>query len=1060
MSSNYKEISDYNEEQLGKDRASRMSQVAMYSETAHFVYELLQNADDAEATEISFSVSQTSLVVEHNGKPFTEDNVKAISYFGKGKTDITKIGHFGLGFKSVFAYTASPYVHSGDESFEITDLYSLDSVQYPGNLELGKTRFIFPFDHELKKPNYIEKGKLKTPEIAYSEIAEKLSKLSAEALLFTKSLTEIRWETEQHKGHYLREIKPVRTQGKDIVKEMYIVPSDGADYCYLIVERPIEWPGDDGIKKEHRPVQIAFRLDKRLEDSGSIMKVENARLFVFFPTVIETHVGFILQGPYRTTPQRETVPADDEFNQYVVKQSASLLSDSLSYLRDLGLLNVASYSALPLRAKDFPEGSLFLPIYDKVHETLKTQRLLPAHDGSFIYASEAKLACDEKLVELFSPEQLGSLLGKERLVWLDATITERGETADLHTYLVGRKKNQGAKEWEQEPLIENIEVEAKNVATKLTADFFQDQDEQWLIKFYAYLGKNFTAFQGAPFVRLENGQHVLPGTVEKSTTYLPPANASTIDQTIFPFVKQSLASNPEASKFLRQIAHLREPDKIDVVIRCLLPKFCTEIVTFEQDGYVHDLKEIATAYSSVKPNDAARLVDKLKETKFVAAAPASNPQGEVVWVKPGDSSLYRQSLELEQWFAGNATDIAWFSISVVGENLPDDLKSKLGFALGALIKRSSSGWDSKLGRYRRPEGGFDAYADIVGVKWAIDHPSNERAIYLWNRLLENVNLIRGKEIRSTNQQFPANKTEEFNDYSIMGNHCKGYWLPKQNTEGFFRPADLFLSELPEDFEKGTPRAESVAHALMKKPEVEHALDLVTNGDDDLKKLIVAYQSGSNADREKLRKMIPQELSPQPAPSFKDGLANMTRQQRGTQSGDDENILRSYPVSKPDHRQNNLNQAVADGVQEHATTQKIIRFSPVRDQPSNKESRQTLYQEYQGRCQVTGETFLKASANANGEAANYFEVCSLLPYGNADYLNDAGNMLCVSADTMAKLNHASFEWLDDIEDKITEFDNGGKTAQEIKIRIHLAGEECDITWSQRHFMRLVALYQKA
>ena len=468
MSSNYKEISGYNEEQLGKDRASRMSQVAMYSEMAHFVYELLQNADDAEATEIRFSVSQTSLVVEHNGKSFTEDNVKAISYFGKGKTDITKIGHFGLGFKSVFAYTASPRVHSGDESFEITELYSLDGIHYPSDLELGKTRFIFPFDHEIKKPNYIEKGKLKTSGIAYSEIADKLSKLSAETLLFTKSLTEIRWETEQHKGHYLREIKPVQTQDKNIVKEMYIVPSDGADYCYLIVERPIEWPGDDGIKKEHRPVQIAFRLDKRLKDGGAIRKVENARLFVFFPTVIETHVGFILQGPYRTTPQRETVPAGDEFNQHVVEQSASLLSDSLGYIRDLGLLNVASYAALPLRALDFPEGSLFRPVYDRVREALKTQPLLPAQGGGFIKADEAKLARGKELVELFSPEQLGSLFGKAQLEWLDDSITENGTTADFHRYL--------------KDVVE--EIQPSELKDKLTTSFFEIQSEEWLRDFY------------------------------------------------------------------------------------------------------------------------------------------------------------------------------------------------------------------------------------------------------------------------------------------------------------------------------------------------------------------------------------------------------------------------------------------------------------------------------------------------------------------------------------------------------------------------------------------------
>jgi hypothetical protein len=811
MSSNYEEISGYNEEQLGKDRASRMSQVAMYSETAHFVYELLQNADDAEATEIKFSVSHTSLVVEHNGKPFTEDNVKAISYFGKGKTDITKIGHFGLGFKSVFAYTASPRVHSGDESFEITELYSLNGVQYPSDLELGKTRFIFPFDHKIKNPNYIEKGKLKTPEIAYSEIAGKLSKLSAETLLFTKSLTELSWKTEQNKGHYLREIKPVRTQDKDIIKEMYIAPSNGADYCYLIVERPIEWPDDDGDKKEHRPVQIAFRLDKRLKDGGSIKKVENARLCVFFPTVIETHVGFILQGPYRTTPQRETVPADDEFNQHLVEQSASLLFDSLGYL--IRLLNVENFNALPLRVQDFPESNLFHLVFDKVREAFKTQPLLPAHGGGFVCASEAKLARGKDLVELFSSEQLGSLFGKDRLVWLDATITESGEAADLHTYLVGRKKNQWAKEWEQEPLVENIEVEAKNIASKLTADFFQDQDEQWLIKFYAYLGKNFTAYQGVPFVRLENVQHVLPGTIEKPTAYLPPANASAIDQAIFPLVKQSLASNQEVSKFLHETAKLREPDKIDVVTRFLLPKYEAGSITFNQDNYLRDLKDIAAAYSGAEPNNAKRLFDKLKETRFVAAVSASNPQGLIVWVKPGDSVLYRQSLELEQWFVGNEIDTAWFSLAVVSENLLDELKSKLGFALGALVKRSPPSL------YRRPEGGFDADADIVGLKWAIGHPSNERAIYLWNRLLENVNLIKGKELRSSNKQFPRDSCWEFNDYSTLGTHCIDHaWLPKRDVKDFFRPANLLLSELPNGFEKGTPRAESVARALgMKQP---------------------------------------------------------------------------------------------------------------------------------------------------------------------------------------------------------------------------------------------------
>ena len=75
MATEYHEISAYNEDMLGKDRASRMSQVSMYADTAHFVYEILQNADDAGAKEVVFKVFDDRLVIEHDGNPFTPENV-------------------------------------------------------------------------------------------------------------------------------------------------------------------------------------------------------------------------------------------------------------------------------------------------------------------------------------------------------------------------------------------------------------------------------------------------------------------------------------------------------------------------------------------------------------------------------------------------------------------------------------------------------------------------------------------------------------------------------------------------------------------------------------------------------------------------------------------------------------------------------------------------------------------------------------------------------------------------------------------------------------------------
>ncbi|MFX4914302.1 hypothetical protein ABTC20_19005, partial [Acinetobacter baumannii] len=89
--------------------------------------------------------------------------------------DITRIGHFGLGFKSVFAYTASPRIHSGSESFEITDLYTLRPVASPPDLERNRTRFVLPFDHEMCRPAYVEARRLKKGTIARKEIAAKLA---------------------------------------------------------------------------------------------------------------------------------------------------------------------------------------------------------------------------------------------------------------------------------------------------------------------------------------------------------------------------------------------------------------------------------------------------------------------------------------------------------------------------------------------------------------------------------------------------------------------------------------------------------------------------------------------------------------------------------------------------------------------------------------------------------------------------------------------------------------------------------------------------------------------
>ena len=53
--------------------------VGLYSDASHFVYEILQNTEDATASEITFELLCDKLVITHNGMPFSESDIEAIT---------------------------------------------------------------------------------------------------------------------------------------------------------------------------------------------------------------------------------------------------------------------------------------------------------------------------------------------------------------------------------------------------------------------------------------------------------------------------------------------------------------------------------------------------------------------------------------------------------------------------------------------------------------------------------------------------------------------------------------------------------------------------------------------------------------------------------------------------------------------------------------------------------------------------------------------------------------------------------------------------------------------
>ena len=92
-----------------------------YSDSNHFVYELLQNAEDENADRVVIEYYRDKLVFYHDGDPFDEGDVRGVLMGTKDRNDAQTIGRFGMGFKSVFKYTYQPEIYSDEEAFKITN---------------------------------------------------------------------------------------------------------------------------------------------------------------------------------------------------------------------------------------------------------------------------------------------------------------------------------------------------------------------------------------------------------------------------------------------------------------------------------------------------------------------------------------------------------------------------------------------------------------------------------------------------------------------------------------------------------------------------------------------------------------------------------------------------------------------------------------------------------------------------------------------------------------------------------------------------------------------------
>jgi hypothetical protein len=602
MPSDYASIKGENERRYGTDigRIGPMLLADRYDDRTHFIYELLQNAEDALARRdgwsgvraVAFELSGAALRISHFGAPFTEADVRGICGIAKSTKGLTSIGLFGIGFKSVYAFTDCPEIHSGEEHFAV------DSFVWPraipmGHGDSGETTFILPL-----RP---------ADASAHEEIAAGLRRLGARTLLFLREIEEISWSVEGGASGLYRRTKP-EPLGGNARKVMVIGEGQGAadvtEETWLVFSRQVRT--GQGVKAGY--VEVAFALSKSDGSATpSVRPIDDSALVVFFPTIVPTNLGLLLQGPYRTTPSRDNVPRNDPWNQHLVRETVTLLVEALCMLRDNGLLDASALRSLPLDPSKFGEGSMFAPLFRAVREALSSEPLLPRFGGGHVPARAARLGRTRELRELFSPAQLASIFQMEgEIAWISEDITQ-DRTPELRRYLMEE--------------LGVVEVAPETILSRLTKSFLETQSDEWIVQLYEFLnGQPALQRQGrlsdVPLVRLESGEHVTACKNSQPLAFLP-APVSTG----FPTVRRAVCGTDAARTLLTALG-LTEPDPVDDVIRNVLPKYHGAQPCVSPTDYAADIQRMVNAFGTDSKSRRDALVSALRECPFVAAVGA------------------------------------------------------------------------------------------------------------------------------------------------------------------------------------------------------------------------------------------------------------------------------------------------------------------------------------------------------------------------------------------------------------------------------------------------------
>ena len=1015
----------------------------LYPDTAHFIYELLQNAEDMKATVVRFILDKNSIDFEHNGtkRSFNIADIDAITNIGHNsqkKDDPTSIGKFGVGFKAVFAYTSTPIIHSGDYHFKIKDYFvpefcGVEKVSTVDNDGVAWTKFSFPFNNPKKAATD-----------AFDECLDGLKALDSSAVLFLQNIKKIEYMLPSGDLGYVELVD----NGNYHVTVTYKKPNESKEYKsrWLRFDRMVDITDDQGNPKT-LSTSIAFSLEydeKNKKDYIAPVK-GGGRTFIYFPAEKE-HSGlrFHINAPFASTVARDSVRNCAD-NVKLIRAISQLINDSLPEIKAQGLMNHSFFEVLPHNKDNL--SVFYQYVLDYVYSAFQKNDYLPTKNGGYTSAKNA-LAGPAAISNVLKETDMQALFDIEK-TWI-MNAAQRNSNADN--------------------FIQSLDVQA--FAFKEFARIFESpvrakaeqllntRQSDWLKRFYALCADAYDDLDYSTsnaFVRNMKQSVVIRSSkgemYRSSDIYILPVNVALITKTtpiVEPTFVLSSTKTDKACEKIRTFFH----DELDVreygpkvEVEKLLhtyddgievnDQYFKDLIVFAKYQAEHDDIDFSThsifLYLNTEDNDL--YITKASEL-FLGEA-YGNDSGEILALAyeraclwNGYSEHYTEK-ELSQFIA---------------------FVSACGIAKGLTIEERSAYWNplyhSCLSSYGRQTGyGSNSDYTIPNLEKLLKLQSHKISKLIW-KTLERYGKNYGSKYITARYAPNASAVTKTCDSSLVY-YLKEYaWLPNKQGK-LFKPEDISPSDLNVAFvydpENRLLAALKIGSAAEKQSREQEKLEQAAKKagmhllpEDEFKE----YQQWK-AQKEAAKNIAP--LS---------GQELLKKQQKRSTSnvnaGDD--FSTDGAVNNVSRRETNVEATFRNAKQMKPAQRKL--FGRVVE--STKEERGLLRNWYQGKCQMCNTVIIGYNQAPHFIAKNVINT-QHLSASIRQTTHLAWNSLCLCPNCAAKYDVCSRD-LNGLFEQIMQTEIIEGDPERIVLSIELDGKRQDIRYVPKHFLALKKVMQ--